>query len=273
MEIKNLGQLYGPVLVFGGVYSNLPALEALEVAAEQHAIAPGNIICTGDVVGYCAEPEAVVQRVKEWGVHTIAGNVELQLREGADNCGCDFNAGGRCDVFSRQWYPYAQSKLSNDSLRWMRALPDHLHFTYANLQVRVLHGAMDAVAGYVFASTRWEEKKYQLDAAGAQVILGGHCGLPFASTQNDEYWLNAGVIGMPANDATTSVWYMILDDSLGKFSYTFHRLVYDHQSAAARMRSQCLPEAYALTLETGLWDNCEILPTIETSLQGQRIVL
>jgi len=34
-----------------------------------------------------------------------------------------------------------------------------------------------------------------------------------------------------------------------------------------------LPEAYAKTLVTGIWDNCEILPEIETVAQGRKIEL
>ncbi|MEE3500553.1 hypothetical protein [Acidiphilium acidophilum] len=40
----------GPVLVFGGPYSNLPATRAVFAAAAEHGIPPGRMICTGDVV-------------------------------------------------------------------------------------------------------------------------------------------------------------------------------------------------------------------------------
>ena len=43
----------------------------------------------------------------------------------------------------------------------------------------------------------------------ADLILSGHAGLPFYSIEKEKFWLNAGVIGMPANDATSRVWYMI----------------------------------------------------------------
>lgn len=101
MKKINLGTLKGPLLVFGGVYSNLQALEALQKQAQQLGIPASNIICTGDVVAYCAEPETCVQQIRAWGIHCIAGNVEIQLSTGQENCACDFVAGGRCDTFSR----------------------------------------------------------------------------------------------------------------------------------------------------------------------------
>lgn len=270
--VKNIGGLKGPVLVFGGVYSNLQALESMIALANKFAIPAQNIICTGDVVGYCADPEAVVQKVRDWGIHCIAGNVELQLRDGEEDCGCDFNDGSRCDIFSRQWYPYAQSVLSQEAIKWMHELPHHLQLEYAGLKGRVVHGSVTEVSGYVFSSTPWQEKAQQLALAEVDFMLTGHSGLPFSEQQGNQHWLNPGVIGMPANDGTTRVWYMILDDTNG-FAYEHHSFEYDHATTALKMRTHRLPEAYALTLETGLWDNCEILPPAETAAQGVKLFL
>lgn len=273
LNTKDIGELKGQILVFGGVYSNWQALQAMQKVAAAAGILPSNIICTGDVVGYCAEPEACVQTIKDWGIHCIAGNVELQLREGGEDCGCDFNEGGRCDLFSRQWYPYAQASLSKNAIEWMWTLPHHLRFQYADLAGIVLHGSFFEVSGYVFASTPWDVKSNNFAAAQADLVLAGHCGLPFQDKQNGKHWLNSGVIGMPANDATPRVWYMILDtNQKGELTYQQHALNYDHHTAAASMRAAQLPGAYALTLETGLWDNCEILPETETNLQGVAIM-
>ncbi len=272
-ETRNLGDLTGPLLVFGGAYSNFQALEALQAVAWEYNIPPERVICTGDTVGYCAQPEETVQGVKDWGIHAIAGNVELNLRNQADDCGCNFAEGGRCDLFSRQWYPFAQEQLSSDSLTWIGQLPLQLRFQYAGQTVQVLHGSRFDVSEFVFGSTPWQVKAKSLDDAQANVILAGHCGIPFADLQQDFAWLNAGVIGMPANDGSPRVWYLLLDDRNGEFSYHFHALTYDHQEANRRMLEKPLPKSYAHTLLTGIWDNCEILPEQETSQQGSRLLL
>ena len=267
---KDIGTVEGPVLVFGGVYSNLQALEQLMEIAKAKGIAPSNIICTGDIVGYCAQPEECLQRIRDWGIHSILGNVEIQLRDGEDDCGCNFDDGSRCDLFSRQWYPYAKKQLSASSLAYLHQLPDHIIFQYAAKKTSVVHGSFFKTAGYIFQSTAWEEKEQNFVAADSSIILGGHCGLPFNDTQNEYYWLNAGVIGMPANDGTTRVWYMVLNDE-GGFSYEHHAFEYDHQKANELMLQHQLPPQYAATLLSGLWDNCEILPEPETAAQGARL--
>jgi predicted phosphodiesterase len=268
--VQTIGALNGPVLVFGGVYSNLQALEALRELAERAGFSPDRVICTGDIVGYCADPEACVQMVKNWGIHAIAGNVELQLREGEEDCGCNFDEGSRCDLLSRQWYPFAQSQLSADSLAWMKSLPYHLQCTLGAHSVYVLHGSWHNPSEFVFMSTPWPVKAANFEATQADIILAGHCGLPFLDQQQGKTWLNAGVIGMPANDGTVRVWYAILDvNERGEVLCTHHALTYDFATAAERMRVHRLPASYALTLSTGIWDNCDILPETETCAQGK----
>ena len=68
-KIIDLGKISGKTLLFGGVYSNLQALEALKQIAEKENINPENCFCTGDIVGYCAQPEETVQLFKLWGAN------------------------------------------------------------------------------------------------------------------------------------------------------------------------------------------------------------
>jgi predicted phosphodiesterase len=268
LQTLNLGTLSGKLLVFGGPYSNLQALTELHRIAERQGIPPQNIICTGDVVGYCAQPEESVQFVKEWGIHCISGNVEQNIVSGEDDCGCNYTEGGRCDLFSRTWFPYAVRSLSENSINWMAALPQHLAFQYAGKSVAVVHGSPAEVSEFVFASTPWATKEQYFKATATDVILAGHAGLPFGDVQDDHYWLNAGVIGMPANEGTPRVWYLLLNESEGTFSYSHESFTYDNVLANRLMLENDLPDAYAKTLLTGIWDNCEILPEAEKAWQG-----
>ena len=269
----DLGKISGKTLLFGGVYSNLQALEALKQIAEKENIAPENCFCTGDIVGYCAQPEETVQLFKLWGAKSIVGNVEIQLRENADDCGCDFREGSRCDGFSQLWYPYAQSKLSENSLDFLKTLPNNIHFKYAKKSVTIVHGSYFNVSEFIFKSTNWDVKKPNFEATNSDVIIAGHCGLPFHHQEKEQLWLNPGVIGMPANNGIPSVWYAILDDSKENFNFTHHTLNYNYKLTSKLMQNGLLPEEYSRTIVTGIWDNTEILPPIESGLQGFGIQL
>ncbi|MBQ0768956.1 MAG: metallophosphoesterase family protein [Bizionia sp.] len=269
----DLGKYTGKMLLFGGIYSNLQALEALKTIAEDLNIAPKNCICTGDIVGYCAQPEETVQLLKQWGAKSILGNVEEQLIEGANDCGCDFTEGSRCDGFSKLWYPYAQSKLSQDSLDYLKTLPDFITFEYANRKTTVVHGSTSLISEFIFKSTAWDRKAPHFKATKSDVIIAGHCGLPFNESKDDKLWLNPGVIGMPANDGSPNVWYAILEDTTSELTFGHHQLEYNYKLTNQLMNNGILPEAYAATIISGIWDNTEILPQQESDLQGSTLEL
>jgi len=275
-DIKDLGEVKGKVLVFGGVYSNLQALEKMKNIADNSNISPSNIFCTGDIVGYCAQPEESLRLIKNWGINSIAGNVEIQLRNDEDACGCNFGDGTRCDVLSRNWYPFAQESISDEMKEWLHCLPEFIQFNYAGKKVFLLHGGLHNTSQFIFQSTEWDIKQSILEETKADVVLAGHCGLPFSDVNNNQFWLNAGVIGMPANDGTPRVWYMILNDDNGHnengFEFQHHSFEYENEKATHLMKENQLPQSYAETLLTGIWDNCDILPKVETRLQGLEII-
>ncbi len=259
------------LLVFGGVYSNYQALLALKSRCEELGFEPEQIVCNGDMVAYCAQPEECLQEIKEWGIHTILGNVEDQIRNGQEDCACDFTSGGRCESFSRDWYPYAVSKVSDESKAWLQTVPYQLRISIGDFKIGVVHGSTVYISDYVFESTPWEQKENSLLSMGVDLMVGGHSGLPFLQQRGNQYWLNPGVIGMPANDGTARVWYATIEIVWSKPRIQFHSLEYDYHSAQGLMKQHNLPEAYANTLSSGLWDNCEILPSPETEKQGKVI--
>ncbi|MGY0391668.1 metallophosphoesterase family protein [Bizionia sp. KMM 8389] len=270
-EIKHIGNISGQTLLFGGVYSNLQALEAIKQVAEKHNIPASNCICTGDIIGYCAQPEETITFFKSWNPRSILGNVEIQLIEGSTNCGCNFEEGSRCDSLSQQWYLFAKNKLSENSITYLKTLPEHLQFTFANKNITVVHGSATNTSEFIFKSTPWEKKRPSFELTNSQVVIAGHCGLPFYSKNADNIWLNPGVIGMPANNGEPSVWYAILDDSNSQFTFQFYSLDYDYQLASQLMLKNSLPKSYANTLKTGLWDNMDILPSSEQQQKGLAI--
>lgn len=259
-----------PLLVFGGPYSNRAATSAISEVAHDLGIPPSHVICTGDVVAYCGEPEETITLVRDWGCHVVAGNCEESLSSGAADCGCNFEEGTACARLSKGWYPFADARVSAKSRAWMTALPATLAFRYAGRSFRVVHGSIAETARWVFASdtariaTEWRD-------AGADIVIAGHCGIPFASRVGRGAWFNPGVIGMPANDGTTDSWYGLVAPVDGGLALSLHRLAYDHQAAAAAMRRSGHANEYARTLVTGIWPSFDVLPPAETAATGKRL--
>lgn len=266
--IADLGQLDGPVLVFGGPVSNLQATRAVLDRAAALGIPPARVICTGDVVAYCGDPAATARLVRDSGIHVVMGNCEESLGAEADDCGCNFGAGSACDVLARTWYAHAQRALSADLRAWMRDLPRRLYLTLGGRRLAVVHGAPSRINAWVFPSTPDETKRQELDLTGADGVIAGHSGLPFAQTIDGRLWLNAGSAGMPANDGTPRGWYALLTPAGDGLEVTLHALTYDHTAAAARMHEVGLSGGYDVTLATGIWPSWDVLPEAERVWAG-----
>jgi len=265
---RDIGEIDGPLLICGGAYSNLEALRALLAEAARRRIPDQAIIHTGDAVAYCADAHAVCAELEARAIRAIKGNVEAQLAEGADDCGCGFEDGSECDLLSRQWYGHAGREITAEQRQWMADLPDHLAFSMNGRRFQVVHGAPSAVSRFQFASLDDAAFAAELDLTSADCVIAGHTGLPFTRRIGERIWHNSGALGMPANDGTARVWTSVIAPVGGAISFTHVPLDYDHAMAAAKMRTRGLPEAYAAALETGLWPDTGILGEEERAETG-----
>jgi uncharacterized radical SAM superfamily Fe-S cluster-containing enzyme len=260
----------GAVMIFGGPYSNLEATTAALAEARRRGIEPSRIVCTGDIVAYCGDPEATLDLLVASGCNVVMGNCDEQLGACAEDCGCGFPAGSSCDRLSAAWYAYADARVTAAHRRWLASLPRRLDLVLGGVRLAIIHGGVSEIARFIFASTPPLVKKRELDAAGCDGIVAGHCGLPFTQIVDGRLWHNPGVIGMAANDGTPRVWYSIVEPLAGErgLRITHHALDYDHAGAMARMRRAELPAEYQRALGDGMWPSCDVLPQKEVHAAG-----
>jgi len=263
-------------LIFGGNYSNLQATQALKNWADDKGFSADQIICTGDIIAYCAHPQETVALVRGWlgeEGRCIQGNVEQSLATQSNDCGCGFEAGTTCDVLSKGWYDYAQRAINAETREWFSALPETLSFTLADKRVQIVHGAPSAVSRFMFASMDDEEFEKEFELVNADIIIAGHSGLPFTKQLgNGSLWHNSGALGMPANDGTARVWFSVLEvDGHGEVSFQHHALEYEATAANQAMRDNGLTQGYDESLLNGLWPSMDVLPVSEKAEQGVKL--
>lgn len=262
------------LLIFGGSYSNLHATQALKAWADEHGFAADQIICTGDIIAYCAHPQETVDFIRNWlgdcnaagQGRCIQGNVEQSLATQADDCGCGFEAGTTCDVLAKGWYDFAQSAINAQTREWFSLLPETISFTLAGKNVKIIHGAPSAVSRFMFASMDEVEFEKEFEQTNADIIIAGHSGMPFTKQlSNGKVWHNSGALGMPANDGTSRVWFSVCNISNeGEIQFQHHALTYDAEAASRQMQDRGLTQAYDQTLLNGLWPSMDVLPEEET---------
>lgn len=261
MRWIDLGVLDAPLLLFGGPYSNLHALEALLRVAQARGISGAQMICTGDVVAYGAAPARTVAAIRAAGCTVIAGNVERQLAAGADGCGCGFAPGSTCDRLSAGWFTHADAAISGADRDWMAQLPDGVTFLHHGSRYAVIHGGAGDVARFVWPGCDEEVFAQEIalitDAAGPiDAVVAGHCGVPFIRDVAGARWINAGVIGMPPHDGRPATRYALLDGGQA----SLHALEYDHVAAQAAMTRAGLTQGYDAALVSGYWPSEDVLP-------------
>lgn len=261
MKHRDLGALQGDVLLFGGVYSNRQALEAVLEQARRRGISGDHLICTGDIVAYCGAPLACVQAVRAAGCAALAGNCEIQMVQGADDCGCGFEQGTTCDRLSAAWYTFARSRMDAAALAWLGTLPEVLSFTHHGKRYGVLHGGARDVARFIWESDdeavfaqEWEALEAVTGPLDA--VIAGHSGLPFVRDTARGPWINTGVIGMPPHNGVSQTRFALLSGGQIRIEV----LDYDMSGAMADMIAAGLPPEYRTALQSGYWPSEDVLP-------------
>mmetsp|Transcript_52814 Transcript_52814/g.165870 ORF Transcript_52814/g.165870 Transcript_52814/m.165870 type:complete len:360 (+) Transcript_52814:56-1135(+) len=283
-SILDLGVFDGPVLLFGGAYSNLQALQAmLKVAKDELRIPPQRMIHTGDAVAYCAQPRETVELLRDSGAHCLMGNCEENVGFGKPDCGCGFPENSACNAYSLNWYAHVMRQLDGHSQlqMWMAERPRRIDFTMAGRRFAVVHGSPRNISEFLWPSTPDSELQacFGVLPAGVDGIVGGHSGIPFARLVppapgvpggRHRLWINAGVLGMPANDGTSRGWYAVLSpSSSGGLEVSIRALEYDAKQAAEAIYADgTLVRGYADSLLSGVWPSHDVLPLEEQMATG-----
>lgn len=266
--VLDLGEIEEPVLFFGGPCSNLQSTETLLSKTSQWGFSPDRIICTGDLVAYCADPQATVDLIRDSGVHVVLGNCEESLGNDSQDCGCGFTEQSSCDLLADQWYRFAQSQLDLNTRAWLKLRPPQIRLQMGGRNIVVVHGSFSRINEFVFPASDVSFKEQELNKANADAIVGGHCGVPFSQRIGDRLWHNAGIVGIPANDGRNNVWFSTFELKGDAVQVSHLALEYDFETAARRMQEAGLPEEYADTLRNGIWPSDEVMPENDRARRG-----
>jgi hypothetical protein len=254
---------YSRIAVFGGVYSNhLALLELLEDAARRGAEA---VYCLGDLGAFGPNPEKVRPLLEQGTVLSIQGNYEESLASGREDCNCGYTD-PRDNHFAEISYRYTERNCSPDFKAWMGTLPRRRRVRVGDRELLLVHGSPRRINEFLFHSTSPVPfLEVLLDQNHCDGILCTHTGLHWhRRLPSGRDVVNVGVIGRPANDGSTHVWYAMIEAREEDLGVELVPLAYDHPGLAAEMRAEGLPEEFVETVLTGWWTTClEILPARE----------
>lgn len=238
------------IAVISDVHGNLEALEAtLEDAKRAGA---ERVVCLGDVVGYGADPNACVERIRESAERTVLGNHDqAALQEnGAEN----FNA------IAKQAIVWTREQLTPENLEVLR----HLPVDFVEGEARFVHASPDHPLAWNYVLTVTEAMA-AFDAFAEQICFIGHSHVParilLADGEIDvvgvpeihveegtRALVNVGSVGQP-RDGDWRASYALWDPEKGRVSA--RRVAYDQGAASAKILAAGLPEILARRLALG----------------------
>jgi predicted phosphodiesterase len=252
------------IAFIGGIYSNYHALVAtLADIARRGADA---VYFLGDLGAFGPYPDRVPELLIARQIPGIQGNYEESLAGGAADCNCGYTD-PRDNEYAQISYDYTFTHTSDAYKRWMGTLPKQIRMDVHGFDVLLCHGSPRRINEFLWRSTSPDAFLHRLcDEHAADIIVCTHSGLHWHKALGGKrHVVNAGVIGRPANDGRTNVWYTMLTIGDGDGAgVDFIPIEYDHAALAREMAAERLPAEFIETIETGWWTTClEALPPKE----------
>lgn len=249
------------LLVFSDIHGNIEALEACLEAAPEH----DGVANLGDVVGYGASPNQVIELLRRTNPISVRGNHD-RCCSGLEDA-TDFNSVAAEAV---QW---TRTELSNSSLDWLRELPRGPLRDAAWDGVQFVHGSPLDEDAYITseftANSALAISPFHLTFFGHTHIQGAFArlglvtqSLPLEQLNSAnrfqisrlkldpavKYLVNPGSVGQP-RDYDRRAAFAVYDSN--KREVLFYRVPYDIAMAQERILQAGLPRMLAVRLEDG----------------------
>lgn len=240
------------IAVMGGIYGNVPALEAC--LADARAAGADLLICNGDMTGCCGHSDRTLQLLRENFSVFVAGNHEQQSFAGADHCACNYadSADTQCGSIGHR---YSLETLGDENRQWLGTLPElALVKTFAG-NLLVCHGSPGQTNEFLY-ETELDAKPLAawLDVARARVFICTHSGLPWVrSVEGGRLAINAGVVGKPDHDGDPAVHYALVRVEATGFAAEIRRVEYDHEAWINQIAAEGVEPVFYEPLRTGVW--------------------
>ncbi|MBP9707823.1 MAG: metallophosphoesterase family protein [Oligoflexales bacterium] len=256
------------IALCGGPYNNFSAVEAFLDETKGTAWR----FCLGDLGGFGPYPDLTIDLIRKANIICLQGNYDEAVSNSGEECGC-----GYLDPLDRKFaqisFDYTFTATSEHHKTWMRSLPKHIFLNWRRKKILLCHGSPDQVNEFVFESETKDKKiENWLDTNNVDAIFATHSGLPWVRKVDNGYWVNVGVLGRPAHEGRSQVYYCMLHHTMqdNNLRPELKRLNYDPLPVIKGMEDVGLPKEFSEALLKGEWTTCyNILPKAELPVRDR----
>ena len=240
-------------LILSDIHANIDALDAVLAAAANEW---DRVLVLGDLVGYGAEPNAVIDRVLELDPLAV-------IRGNHDKAACGLDSGENFNQTARYAATWTLEQLTPANREYLWQLPAGP--TAIDDRLEICHGAPFDEDHYIFDAV---DALRALEAAQRPVCIFGHTHLPvifsadgtqlMAEVPDEEmstlslqsglrYLINPGSVGQPRDGDPRAAFGFYRSDGV----MLFRRVEYNVGEAQRRISAAGLPQSLANRLAIG----------------------
>ncbi len=239
-EYRTKSELANPYVKIGlisDIHANLNALEAVIKDAENRGITV--FLNAGDIIGFGAFPNEVIQALYSKNTLSVKGNFDLEVL-----------AKNKWGKSSKKFaIEYTRKALTKSYQTYLRALPLKLEIEIAQKKFLLIHGTPDSIDEHLYHDTPDERFQEIAKKAASDIIVFGHSHEQFTKKMGDTLFINPGSVGRPGDGNPQAAYAAI---NVNPLSVELIRVNYDVETAADSLRRRGAPESYSQMLLRGL---------------------
>ena len=236
------------IAVFSDMHGNSAATEAVLAAID--AEAPDEMICLGDLVGYGARPNEVIDLVREREIPAVMGNYDDGVGFDRDDCGCAYRDAGE-EARGQESLFWTLGVVDADRKAYLRTLHPELRREVNDVRLRFVHGSPRRMNEYLFEDRDEASLERIAKVADADVLVFGHTHIPWSRDIGGVRFVNTGSVGKPKDGDPRACWVLLTIDDDGSADVDIRRVPYDIASMAMAIRAaDGLPDQFARDIET-----------------------
>lgn len=235
--------------IFGDIHANLEAFEAVLADAEQ--LGCTDYVCTGDIVGYAADPNECLRIVRDMNCPVVKGNHDEEAILNTSLEGLN--------PLAKQAMEWTRAQLNEDE----RDSLDNMKLVRQVADFTIVHATLDTPGSWTYVTNKFDAMasfSYQF----TQLCFYGHTHTPRIYVKGDsvepleemevklemgrKYFINVGSTGQP-RDGDWRASYAVYDAE--NQNVEIRRLDYNIRKAQDKIIDAGLPEMLAHRLSLG----------------------
>jgi putative phosphoesterase len=233
------------IALLGDIHANYPALKAVLDHCDSLGIK--KFWNLGDIVGYNAFPNEVIQTLITRQVISISGNFDVKTIK-AKKEGRQLSQ----DPLKQLTFKWTYQVLTKENRRYLKALPRDIRYLLFGKRILLTHASPVSKKEHLNLNTPNERLEFLANHpdTNADIVIVGHSHDPFVRQVAGTWFINTGSIGR-SDDGDQRACYATLEISETKLNIIHYRIPYDVKQAVKGIQQNELPPEFAAMLLTG----------------------